>query len=74
MDKEKTLMQLGKNLKESRIKAGKTQEQLAEFLDFDRAHISRLETGKRNPSFFTLCKIAEYLKVKLEEVIKGIKL
>ncbi len=74
MNKEQILAELGKNLKAARINASKTQEQLAESLDFDRAHISRLESGKRNPSFFTICKIAEYLQVDLKSLIKNIKL
>ena len=64
IDKEKALIQFGRNLKEARTNKGLSQESLALSLEFDRTYISMLERGKRNPSLFTIYKIAEFLEVE----------
>jgi transcriptional regulator with XRE-family HTH domain len=71
---------IGKNVerhrKAARTKDGApmTQIALADALDMDRAYISALERGLRNPTVVTLYRIAEALDVpfsKLFEVPEG---
>ena len=73
LDKEKLLKQFGINLKEARNLKGISQEDLALSFGFDRTYISMLERGKRNPSLFTLYKIAHFLDIKVAALVANIK-
>ncbi len=50
-------------LKESRIKAGLTQEQLAEKLGVAKSTLSGYESGNREPSVATVAKALEILNI-----------
>lgn len=50
-----------------RLKAGLTQSQLAKMLDAPQSSISRLEAGRENPSFERAKKMADALRVTLDE-------
>ena len=52
---------LGERLKEERLKAGITQEQLAERIGTKRNYISRVENGHANVQVSTLFKIFQGL-------------
>ena len=52
---------IGTNIKNARIKAGYTQESLAEQVDVSLSVISRLETGRTMVSVAKLLQIAEVL-------------
>lgn len=52
---------LAERLKEERLKAGLTQEQLAERIGTKKTYISRLENGKANVQLSTLYRIFEGL-------------
>jgi putative transcriptional regulator len=69
MDDKELLWRLGQKIKEIREAKGITQEQISFNLDNDRANISRLESGRVNPRFITLCKVANQLNVSLAELI-----
>ena len=56
---------VGRNVKRLRIAAGLSQAQLAERMGVDRAYVSGLELGQRNPTVVTLWHIAKALGVKL---------
>ena len=56
---------LGKALIEARNAAGMTQQQLAKLSDIDQAVLSRIESGKANPSIKTLQRVAKGLDKKL---------
>lgn len=58
---------IGARLKELRKQAGLTQEQLAEVVELDARHLSRLEVGKHFPSLDSLERIAVALNVPLVE-------
>ena len=73
LDKEKLLKHFGINLKEARNLKGISQEDLALSLGFDRTYISMLERGKRNPSLFTIYKIANFLDIKISTLLSDIK-
>ncbi len=70
MEKEELLKRLGKNIQELRINKGLTQVDLVGKIegDIDTTNISRIESGRTNPTFFTLCRIAEALEVPLPEL------
>lgn len=56
---------VGKNVKRLRIGAGLTQATLAERMGVDRAYVSGLEQGQRNPTVLTLWHISKALGVGL---------
>jgi transcriptional regulator with XRE-family HTH domain len=51
----------GQALKTARRGRGISQEQLAEFGDFDRTYASLLERGRRTPTFFVILELAKAL-------------
>ena len=56
---------VGGNVKRLRIKADISQAELAERMGVDRAYVSGLEQGVRNPTIVTLWHVAEALGVKV---------
>jgi transcriptional regulator with XRE-family HTH domain len=56
---------VGRNVKRLRIAAGISQAELAERMGVDRAYISGLELGQRNPTVVTLWHLGQALGVKL---------
>lgn len=46
-----------------------SQERLAEKAGLDRTFISLIETGKRNPTLTSICKIAKGLDLKASELL-----
>jgi len=56
---------VGLNVKRLRMAAGLSQAALAERMNVDRAYISGLELGQRNPTILTLWHISKALKVEL---------
>jgi transcriptional regulator with XRE-family HTH domain len=56
---------VGRNVKRLRIAADLSQAELAERMGVDRAYISGLEAGQRNPTVVTLWHLAKALGVKL---------
>jgi DNA-binding XRE family transcriptional regulator len=57
---------VGRNVKRLRIAAGLTQAALAERMGVDRAYVSGLELGQRNPTIVTLWHITKALEVTLK--------
>ena len=53
-------------IRERRIKAGMTQDQLAQALHLGRASIIAIETGK-NVQLHTIAKVADYLGIRLAD-------
>jgi len=62
---ENTKVLLGARIKEIRKARGLTQEQLAEMIDVEQKHVSRIESGKNFPSIDLLEKMAAALNVPL---------
>ncbi|MZP31356.1 helix-turn-helix domain-containing protein [Heliobacterium undosum] len=56
-------------LKHLRTNKGLTQEELANILGVERATLASWETGRREPDFETVKKIAAYFSVSLEQLI-----
>src|ERR1700691_5535649 len=55
---------VGRNVKRLRIAAGISQAKLAERIGVDRAYVSGLELGQRNPTIVTLWYIANANQVE----------
>ncbi len=60
-DADATAFSLAETLKEERLRAGLTQEQLAERIGTKKTYISRLENGKADVQLNTLFRIFEGL-------------
>jgi len=59
----------GERVRELRKEKGLSQEELAEKVKVDVRTIVAIETGKRNPTFKTIDKIAKSLKIKSKELL-----
>ena len=60
-----TKVLLGARIREIRKARGFTQEQLAEMIDVEQKHVSRIESGKNFPTIDRLEKMAAALNVPL---------
>jgi putative transcriptional regulator len=58
-------MNFGSKIQMLRKNHGLSQERLAEILKINRNYLSRIETGKSEPSLSVLKDIAEYFKVNI---------
>jgi len=61
---------VGRNVKAARLKAGLSQEQLAERSGFTQQYLSGLECGKRNPTIVSLYEIAQALGTTPIELLR----
>ncbi len=62
--------QLGKRIKEERLKLHLTQEQLAERTNLSTAYIGQIERAERNVSLDTLVYIANSLSVSIDYLLQ----
>ncbi|CAA0193514.1 Transcriptional regulator [Tenacibaculum maritimum] len=62
---------IGNNIQTTREKKGLSQVDLAGKMmgRFDTTNISRIESGRTNPTLFTLYRISEALEVPLSEIV-----
>lgn len=58
----------GANLKEARLKAELTQDELARKAKIKKAHVSLLEAGERSPSMATASRLAAALGLRLSDL------
>ena len=56
---------VGRNVRRLRAAAGLSQAKLAERMGVDRAYVSGLESGERNPTIMTLWHVAQALGVRM---------
>lgn len=66
------LKSLGLNIKIARLKAGVSQEELAEMVDTSRTTISMIETARQNPTVIKVIDIAKALNADLNELTKNV--
>lgn len=59
------------NLRNARVKAGYTQEELADKIGTSKVQVSRYESGMRLPNILIAVHIADILGVTCEELVKG---
>lgn len=61
---------IGFRVKQARLNAGLTQEELAEKANMSSSFISRLENGKILPSIKKLLMLADIMNVGLEDLLR----
>lgn len=61
---------LAYNLRVERAKRLMTQEQLAELANVSTKHITKIESGHVTPSLFLAFRLAQVLKVTIDDLIK----
>ena len=64
-------MEIGKKLKEVRMKSNLTQEQVAEKLFVSRQTISNWENEKSYPDIISIIKLSDLYSISLDELLKG---
>lgn len=66
------LKAIGKNIQEIRLKKGLSQVDLVGRIEgkIDTTNISRIESGRTNPTIYTLFRISKALEVDLADIIK----
>ncbi|MFT4243485.1 MAG: helix-turn-helix transcriptional regulator [Acidovorax sp.] len=62
-------MLLGQRIRELRARNGITQEELAERCDMFRTYLSRIESGRANPTLTALHGLADGLQVSVPELL-----
>lgn len=67
----KFLVSLGARIKELRIEKNMTQNELAIQCNFEKASMSRIESGKTNVTVLTLRKISKALEVDVAEFFRA---
>ncbi len=68
MTEAEFLLSLGKRIKRIRTQKNITQFKLAALCDFEKASMSRIESGKTNTTVLTLRKISSALEVPIGEL------
>ena len=63
-------MEIGKKLKDSRMKSKLTQEQVAEKLSLSRQTISNWENEKSYPDIINVIKLSNLYCISLDELLK----
>jgi transcriptional regulator with XRE-family HTH domain len=66
MSEDDVRRMVGRNVKRLRVAAGLSQAELAERMGVDRAYVSGLELGQRNPTVVTLWHLGKALGAKLK--------
>lgn len=59
---------LGRRVRFLRLKAGLSQEDLADACGLDRTYVGGIERGERNPSLKNILKLASTLNVTMPEL------
>lgn len=72
MEKSELLKLVGKRIQDLRLSKGMTQVDLVGKMEgeIDTTNISRIESGRTNPTLHTLYRISQALEVSLEELVK----
>jgi transcriptional regulator with XRE-family HTH domain len=61
---------VGKQIQKLRESKGLSQQDLAAKCNFEKSNMSRLETGRVNPTLSTLEKVAKALDVSIAELFR----
>lgn len=71
MEKSEILKAVGKKIKELREAKGLSQVDLVGEIEgnIDTTNISRIESGRTNPTLYTLYRIASALEVELTDLV-----
>ena len=63
-------MEIGKKLKDARIKAKFTQEEIAEELNVSRQTISNWENEKSYPDIISVIELSDFYSISLDDLLK----
>lgn len=63
---------LGSRVRELRVAAEMTQEELAGRCGLFRTYMSRIETGRANPTLMMICALADSLRVPVASLFEQI--
>ena len=74
MKKTQLLNDIGQRIKRIRKEKSISQQDLANMCEFEKARMSRLESGNANPTVVTLYKISKALDVHISELNEGLSL
>jgi transcriptional regulator with XRE-family HTH domain len=69
MEFDAVLTSIAESLRDERLRAGLTLEQLAQKAELSTAHLSRLESGDRQPSVAALISLGRALRVPLSRLL-----
>jgi len=61
---------LGQNMKRIRLEKQMSQGDICRKLGVDRAYISNVESGNKNPTLSTITNLAKALEVSVNELLK----
>lgn len=64
-------MEIGKKLKDARLKSGFTQENVAEQIHVSRQTISNWENEKSYPDIISVIELSNLYSISLDELLKG---
>ena len=64
-------MEIEKKLKDARVQAGFTQEQVAEKVMVSRQTISNWENGKTLPDIVSIMNLSDLYQISIDELLKG---
>ena len=72
VEKSDLLKNVGNRIQNLRLSKGLSQVDLVGKIegDIDTTNISRIESGRTNPTLYTLYRISKALEVSLEELVK----
>jgi ribosome-binding protein aMBF1 (putative translation factor) len=72
LEKKELLKKVGKRVQELRASKGMKQIDLASKIqgDIDTTNISRIESGRTNPTIYTLYRIAEALDISMVDLLQ----
>lgn len=71
MEKLELFKKVGKNIQEIRVRKGMSQVDLVVKIEekIDTTNISRIESGRTNPTLYSLYRISQALDVPLSEIM-----
>jgi len=72
VEKSELLKKVGKKVQELRLSKDMKQVDLAAKMDgeIDTSNISRIESGRTNPTIYTLYRIAQALEISINDLIQ----
>jgi transcriptional regulator with XRE-family HTH domain len=69
MKKEQLQQKIGERIKEIRESKKVSQQALADMCNFEKGNMSRIESGRTNPTIGTIYKISQSLDVKIVDIL-----
>lgn len=73
MDRQTFKKHLAANLRDARLKTGKSQAEIAEAAGMERSHVSHFESGRRSPDVYSLVAIASALRTSIKNLLPNAK-